>query len=125
MLKIEQQFKEILPTIVDKIDYKVNWNDYIDADGNVAVEGQGLTSLEGAPEIVGGDFNCYQNNLTSLKGGPKKVGWDFDCSDNKLTALEGAPKEVGGSFYCHNNKVKFTKENVRKVCKVANEIVVE
>ena len=67
-----------------------------------------LTSLEGCPEKVGGDFYCYYNNITSLEGCPEKVGGDFDCGYNQLTSLEGCPKKVGGSFdcsYCSGNQL--------------------
>ena len=64
-----------------------------------------LTSLEGAPKEVGEDFDCSFNQLTSLEGAPQKVGTYFDCGVNKLTSLEGAPKEVGGDFDCYNNKL--------------------
>ena len=62
-----------------------------------------LTTLEGAPREVDGYFNCSYNQLTTLEGAPEKVGKDFDCSNNQLTTLEGAPREVGGNFYCYNN----------------------
>jgi hypothetical protein len=58
-----------------------------------------LTSLEGAPQDVGGDFYCHDNQLTSLVGAPQSVGQDFNCSNNQLTSLEGAPQDVGGYFY--------------------------
>lgn len=62
-----------------------------------------LTSLEGAPEKVGGSFSCaHCTSLTSLKGAPESVGGSFSCSQCKsLTSLEGAPKEVGSDFYCN------------------------
>ena len=62
-----------------------------------------LTTLEGAPTSVGGDFVCNYHQLTSLEGAPKSVGKIFYCSDNQLTTLEGAPKSVGYDFYCINN----------------------
>ena len=63
-----------------------------------------LTSLEGAPEKVGGYFYCKNcKKLESLEGAPKEVGRDFDCSDCKnLTSLEGAPKVIKGKFI-HDN----------------------
>ena len=82
-----------------------------------------LTSLEGAPEKVGEAFSCNHNRLTSLEGAPKRVRRSFNCDHNKLTSLEGAPKEVGRSFYCSGNKVQFTEEDVRKVCNVKGEII--
>ena len=108
--------------------------------GNFNCSNCNLTSLEGAPKEVGGDFGCaYCNSLISLKGSPKEVGGGFGCSycDN-LTSLKGAPKEVGGPFYCswcrnltslkgapekvgesfscYNCGKKFTKDDVKKVC---------
>ena len=93
--------------------------------GGFDCHGNKLTSLEGAPKEVDGNFDCHNTKLTSLKGCPEKVAGYFDCGDNKLTSLEGAPKEVSGDFYCRGNKGKrFTKSDVKKVCKVGNKIYV-
>ena len=62
-----------------------------------------LICLEGAPNSVGGTFDCGNNYLTSLEGCPKSVGGDFFCDNNSLTSIEGCPKSVGGDFYCGNN----------------------
>lgn len=43
---------------------------------------------------------------------------------NSLTSLKGVPGKVGGDFLCSGNKVKFTRENVRKVCNVKGKIFV-
>ena len=44
------------------------WEGWFDCSNN-----PGLTSLEGAPESVGGGFNCSHNpGLTSLEGAPKE-----------------------------------------------------
>lgn len=61
-----------------------------------------ITSLEGAPQYVGGFFHCSRcDSLKSLKGSPEKVGNSFYCNGcNSLKSLEGAPKEVDGSFCC-------------------------
>ena len=83
-----------------------------------------LTTLEGAPEKVGAGFWCIHNNLTSLVGAPKEVGESFYCTHNKLTSLIGTPKEVRGDFYCSHNKVRFTENDVRRVCEVKGEIIV-
>jgi hypothetical protein len=63
------------------------------------------STLEGAPQIVEGDFNCRFNQLTSLEGAPQIVEGDFNCSYNQLTSLEGAPQTVEGSFYCNYNNL--------------------
>jgi hypothetical protein len=102
--------------------------------GNVSVDfhcnGNRLTSLEGAPQTVGGYFDCNYNVLTDLKGAPQKVGESFycsnnrltdlkgapetversfDCSDNDLTSLKGAPQTVGGDFFCEENNLTSLK----------------
>ena len=33
---------------------------------------------------VTGNFSCSDNNLTSLDGAPRSVGGDFDCSNNAI-----------------------------------------
>ena len=76
-----------------------------------------LKSLEGAPKKVGGYFICnYCNNLTSLKGAPKEVGGTFNCNMcNKLETLKGAPEVVRGDFYCSFcNKLKITDSDRKK-----------
>ena len=64
-----------------------------------------LTSLEGAPEIIGWNFSCYNNRLTTLEGAPESVGGGFWCYNNNLTTLKGAPKVVGGGFWCYKNRL--------------------
>jgi len=72
--------------------------------GNFLVEGLPLRTLEGAPEYVGGDFDCsgcYE--LTYLKGAPRRVEGVFRCIDCKdLLSLEGAPEYVGKDFDCRH-----------------------
>ena len=69
-----------------------------------------LTTLNGAPEVVGYGFNCAHNNLTTLKGAPEVVGDSFYCADNNLTTLDGAPGVVEGSFYCAYNNLTISKK---------------
>ena len=61
-----------------------------------------LKTLEASPEYVGGTFSCDGcRNLISLEGAPESVRCSFICSDcENLESLEGAPIEVGGGFYC-------------------------
>ena len=72
---------------------------------NFYCNGNNLTSLEGAPQTVGGDFYCSDNSLQTLEGAPQTVGGNFSCVGNKLTSLEGAPETVGGEFSCYNNRL--------------------
>ena len=62
-----------------------------------------LTSLEGAPQKVGRNFNCSSNkNLKSLKGVPEIIGKDFECEYNENAKLDYIPKSVGGHFLCRD-----------------------
>jgi hypothetical protein len=84
-------------------------------NGDIRVANLGLTSLEGAPEVVEGKFDCSYNNLTSLEGAPRIVEKHFYCDFNKLSSLEGAPKVVKGYFNCYGNKLvslEYLPENV-------------
>ena len=85
-----------------------------DTEGNVRWAREG-GNLVGAPEKVGGDFNCYSIQLESLEGAPEKVGGDFNCFDNRLLSLEGAPREVGRSFYCTDNQIQSLEGAPEKV----------
>ena len=76
-----------------------------DSFGNYFYAEHNLTSLEGAPESVGGNFNCSSNSLTTLVGAPESVGGNFNCSSNSLMTLEGAPESVVGGFNCRTNKL--------------------
>jgi hypothetical protein len=56
-----------------------------------------LTSLEGSPSSVTGNFKCWRCNFPTLKGASKKVTGEFYINEcDKLTSLEGAPDEVIG-----------------------------
>ena len=55
---------------------------------------------------VKGRFSCSSQGLTDFKGVKfGMVGGYFNCADNQLTSLEGAPQTVGDYFYCENNPV--------------------
>jgi hypothetical protein len=93
--------KKIIGDVYININKIPLWLKDIEIDGNFYCDGAGLTTLEGCPEIVNGYFSC---------------------SNNYLTTLQGCPKYVGKSFWCRNNKVKFTKEDVKKLCEVKGTI---
>lgn len=85
-----------------------------------------LTSLKGCPNIINGNFDCSYNQLISLRNGPEEIHGDFLCMGNNLESLEYAPKLVKGNFFCQMNKknFQFTKNDVRKYCKVEKNIFV-
>ena len=106
--------------------YTINTNGEIDVYGDVNLTYRSIKKLPSYIQFgkVNGYFTCSLNKLTSLKGVAKEVGGIFNCSYNKLTSLEGAPKTVIGSFACEGNTIKFTKDNVNKLCKVGINIFV-
>ena len=112
-IDISNLYLTSLPDWMGEIDIV---NGYFDCSNNL------LTSLKGCPKEVKGSFDCSSNNLTSLEGSPEIVDGYFDCSENNLTSLKGCPEKVDGSFFCYGNLGKFTKEDVRKVCKVKGKI---
>jgi hypothetical protein len=69
----------------------------------------GLTSLEGSPIKITGNFYCYGNHLDTLKFAPRHIGGDFWCFKNWLTSLDGAPLFVGGEIDCSHNKLTSLK----------------
>lgn len=88
-----------------------------------------LTSLNGAPKKVKGYFSCANNKLKNLIGSPEEIGDDFICSGNLLISLEGCPKKINGDFFysyfgteSEINSIKFTEEDVKKLCKVGGKI---
>jgi hypothetical protein len=87
-------------------------------NGCINVSFKNLTSLEGAPKEVGGNFFCSFNQLTSLKDAPSKVGGSFSCLYNQLTSLEGAPEEINGAFNCHDNKLTSLKDIHKQIKKI-------
>lgn len=77
-----------------------------DVGGNCYINNCLLTTLEGSPNTVGGDFFAGANNFTDLKGGPKEVLGDYNINNcTRLTSLEGIPQiihtrlNVYGSHY--------------------------
>lgn len=62
-----------------------------------------LTTLQGAPRLVGGNFFCESNKLTHLQGSPDHVIGDFFCDHNQLTSLHGACPRVDATFLCNDN----------------------
>jgi hypothetical protein len=99
------------------------------AEKNFSIWGNKLESLEGSPEIVGGDFDAERNPLKNLVGGPKKVGGDYKVGSFKydLLSLDGAPEEVGGNFLfvspsSSNIKTNMGEYNLEGFLKLLSEV---
>ena len=74
-------------------------------EGDVFLNENFITSLEGCPEEVGGTLLLGECTLKSLDGCASKVGKNFDCSMNSLKTLEGGPEYVGGYYDCSGNEL--------------------
>jgi hypothetical protein len=61
-------------------------------------------------------FTCNDCKLTTLKGVPYYIKGFFGCDGNYLTSLKYAPKRVDRSFFLNNKTIKFTREEIGKVC---------
>jgi hypothetical protein len=85
--------------------FSIDADNRLNVQGNVRISDTGLCKLPLKFGKVTGNFHCYLNKLTSLKGAPYMVGGNFNCSDNRLQNLEYAPKEVGGDFFCQSNQL--------------------
>ena len=82
--------------------------------GNLILENFQLTSLDGSPEEIKGDFSCGHNALTNFIGGPKIVNGTFLANNNKLTSLQCAPNGVGYNFFCRDNPTLVSFEGAPK-----------
>lgn len=121
------KLKEPCPVKFRRVEGHVEWFGDLQGAPDVVVgdfvcNGARLVTLTGAPKEVGGHFICCRNNLTNLVGAPQTVGGEFWCTNNKLTSLFGAPASVK-SFYCHSNLLtglEFAPTNVRDTFNCAN-----
>lgn len=73
--------------------------------GNLFLNNNYLSSLDGCPEEIGGSLDVSECNLNSLEGCAKKVVGNFDCSENTLASLKGGPEYVGGYYDCGKNNI--------------------
>ena len=53
-----------------------------------------VTSLEGCPSEINGDFLCISTKISSLEFAPKVIHGDFTCFDNKMTSLKDIHKHI-------------------------------
>ena len=86
--------------------------------GDVDLSDMGLTKLPDLSAVtVNGNFDCVGNRLTSLEGAPKSVGGDFDCFRNRfLISLNGVSQEIGGKFICGNKRLVKEYEEKKLAC---------
>lgn len=76
------------------------------AMGHFDISDCGLTTLQGCPETVEGDFLCTNNDLRDLKMGPQKVNGNYDVRECNLSSLTGAPVRLKKNFLCSKNNLR-------------------
>ena len=106
----ENELQDITITDEDLVNGKLT-KQYPDIKVNFSCSHTKITSLEFAPQYVGGYFSCYSTKITSLEFAPKFVGRDFSCSRTPITSLKGIGKdylkEVKGFINLNNcNELK-------------------
>lgn len=110
--------------------YKINTDGTVLVMGNVDFKQKLIINIKGnfmlsiKFSLVSGDFNISNTSIVVLKGCPTVVGGSFICNFNNLKTLNYSPRSVGGDYVCNKNITKFTKNNVRSVCKVGGDIYV-
>jgi len=83
--------------------------------GNFCIQELHLTSLDGCPKFITGNFTCDLNDLPNLINGPITVAGYYACSNNKLTSLEGCPNIIHGDFFVNYNFLKNLKHTPAKI----------
>jgi len=87
------------------------------------VSGCDITSLEGCPDIIHGNFIFYSNHIKSLSFGPQKVEGIYNVKLNELESLEGIAKEIDGNLDVSVNEKDFTMQDVPKDVTIKGKIV--
>ena len=101
----------------------INEDGSIDVDGSVYINNRDLIKIPFKFRNVSVYFTCSNNQLTSLEGAPNTLGGSFNCyNNNQLTSLYSAPSSVGGNCYCHNNPNLPYSELFKIVDKVDGDI---
>jgi len=72
--------------------------------GNLDINSNLLTNLNGCPIYVGGNLYCSDNLLSNLDGGPLFVYGNYFCGHNQLISWDGGPQYVKGKLICNNNR---------------------
>lgn len=101
-----------MKTLKDVMNQDLTGKTYNDT---IEVRSESITSLEGSPKLVTGEFIISHNSLKSLQYGPELVGTNFFCAGNRLTTLEHMPKGVGVSIDVSGNPLESLEHMPEKV----------
>lgn len=89
-----------LPYHVKKLPFKIK-----SAESDLIIDSTQLTTLEGMPKRVDGNFEIrFNEKITSLAFCPKKIQGNFDCLLRNITSLNNAPDLVKGNAKIHTKE---------------------
>ena len=94
--------KEWVEEFLKRSDIKKNSDGSYDVEGDVKLYDLKLTKIPIKFNKVNGTFDCSDNKLTSLEGAPKVVGGSFWCDNNTKQFTEEEVRavcEVKGKIY--------------------------
>ena len=80
--------EEIIQDLVDRFNLYQDSNGLWNCDGSVKLNSTGFARLPLRFGVVKGDFNCVDNKLTTLEGAPQSVGGVFRCDGNTVSVEE-------------------------------------
>jgi len=102
--------------------YVINDDGTINAKGRVSLAGGQFSSFTKLPAYI--KFNKINGSFSvptiieSCEGFPIHIKDDLGARTNKLKSLKYFPKRIDGNCYMDG----FTKEEIKKVCKVGGDI---
>jgi len=112
MIKLFEQFnnEQEIKDICKKYNienYTINSDGSIDVDDNVVLVYYSLIKIPLKFNKIVGDFYLNGNNLTSLEGCPKYISGNFHLSRNRsIKNLENSPEHIGGKFFLDNTNLE-------------------
>lgn len=78
-------------------------------DGEIDLRQLSVTSLEGAPLEIRGNFICSETEITSLKYAPATIRGNLYAGRSNLKTLQDMPTDITGSIYLNGNNIASLK----------------
>ena len=97
--------------------YTINNDGSIDVDGSVNIGGRNLTKIPFKFRNVSGSFSCINHQLTSLEGAPNSVGGNFYCHRSPnlpYSELFKIVDNVKGDIYYSSGHTPEDKDKIRR-----------
>jgi hypothetical protein len=79
--------------------------------GDFSCSGVGFTTCQGFPREVSYDVWVCNNKLTTIQYAPEKIGGSFYIWGNQITNLAQLTCEISEDLYCHTNPLRLDNIN--------------